>query len=79
VLDVREPVALSFGLKYLNSFAKAAPLASAVQLCMSDDLPIMINYQIEDMGHVRFYLAPKIDDDNEQDMADGAGGEADGE
>ena len=31
VIDLQEPVSLSFALRYLNSFAKASPLSSQVQ------------------------------------------------
>lgn len=31
VIDMQEPVALTFALRYLNSFAKATPLASQVK------------------------------------------------
>ena len=31
VVDLQEPVSLSFALRYLNSFAKASPLSSQVQ------------------------------------------------
>ena len=30
IIDMQEPVALTFALRYLNSFAKATPLASQV-------------------------------------------------
>ena len=30
VVDLQEPVSLSFALRYLNSFAKASPLSSQV-------------------------------------------------
>ena len=33
---------------------------------LSNDLPIVVEYVIEDVGHVRFYLAPKVDDPDEQ-------------
>ena len=35
VIDLQEPVSLSFALRYLNSFAKASPLSSQVQQCPS--------------------------------------------
>ena len=69
VIDLHEPVTLTFALRYLNSFSKATPLASSVVLSMSKELPIMVEYKISDMGHVRFYLAPKIDDDEMEDEA----------
>jgi proliferating cell nuclear antigen len=31
---------------------------------MSPDVPVVIEYPIEESGHVKYYLAPKIDDDN---------------
>lgn len=30
---------------------------------MSRELPVVVEYRIADMGHIRFYLAPKIEDD----------------
>ena len=33
VIDLQEPVSLSFALRYLNSFAKASPLSSQVRQC----------------------------------------------
>lgn len=40
VIEVQEPVTLSFALRYLNSFAKATPLSSSVTLSMSKELPV---------------------------------------
>lgn len=48
--------------RYLNSFTKATPLSAQVCLSMSADVPLVVEYKIENMGHLRFYLAPKIDD-----------------
>jgi proliferating cell nuclear antigen len=62
-IELTEAVTLSFGLKHLTSFTKAAPLSTVVKLGMSLDLPIQVDYQIEDIGFVRYYLAPKIEDD----------------
>jgi proliferating cell nuclear antigen len=53
VIDLQEPVALSFALRYLNSFAKATPLANQVTLRMSKELPLVVEYRIQDMGHIR--------------------------
>lgn len=58
---------LTFALRYLNQFSKATPLAAHVVLQLSNDLPIVVEYVIEDIGHLRFYLAPKVDDANEED------------
>lgn len=52
-IDLKEPVSLAFALRYLNSFAKATPLSGHVTLCMARDVPVMVDYQISDMGHLR--------------------------
>jgi proliferating cell nuclear antigen len=31
------------------------------------ELPIVVEYRIADMGHIRFYLAPKIEDEEMDD------------
>ena len=63
-IDVNEPVQLTFALRYLNSFTKATPLSPSVTLSMSKELPVVVEYQIAEIGHIRYYLAPKIDEDN---------------
>ena len=58
-----EPVALNFALRYLNFFTKATPLSGTVLLSLSKDVPLVVEYRLEDLGHIRFYLAPKIEDE----------------
>lgn len=62
-VDFIEPVTLTFALRYLNSFTKATPLAPTVQLRLSKQLPLTVQYLIADIGYVCYYLAPKIDED----------------
>lgn len=63
VIDMTEPVDLTFALRYLISFTKATSLSPAVIIKLSRELPIVVEYRITDMGHVRYYLAPKIDEE----------------
>ncbi|KAH7690819.1 Rad9/Ddc1 protein [Dioscorea alata] len=65
-IQMKEPVSLTFALRYMNSFTKATSLSSSVTISMSSDLPIVVEYKIADMGYLRFYLAPKIEDDEDQ-------------
>ena len=44
VVDMREAVTLTFSLRYLNFFTKAAPLSSQVSLSMSEDVPLSNYY-----------------------------------
>jgi len=69
-IKMTEPIIQSFALKYLNHFAKATPLSSQVILSMSPDVPLTVEYKImgddgEKFGSVRYYLAPKIDENDE--------------
>jgi proliferating cell nuclear antigen len=64
-IDLQEAVALTFALRYLNWFTKATPLSGQVTLSMSKDVPLVVEYRLDDdMGHIRYYLAPKIEDEN---------------
>nr|CAD2173094.1 unnamed protein product [Meloidogyne enterolobii]CAD2186352.1 unnamed protein product [Meloidogyne enterolobii] len=61
--NVKEKVTLNFSIKYLTNFTKASSLSPRVRLSMSDAVPIVIEYEIEGNGFLRFYLAPKIEED----------------
>ena len=50
--------------RYLNMFTKASCLAPQVSLSMSPDVPLVVEYNIADFGHIRYYLAPKIEDED---------------
>jgi len=66
-VELEEPVTLTFALRYLNNFTKATSLATTVSLSMSKDVPLVVEYPIkgkeDTVGYVRFYLAPKIEED----------------
>lgn len=63
VIDMQEPVSLNFALRYLLLFTKATGLGPVVTLSMSPDIPVVVEYPIENWGSVRYYLAPKIDEE----------------
>lgn len=56
-------ITLSFASRYLETFSKAASICDIVQLHMNEDSPIGVSYLGEDGVHVRYFLAPKIQDD----------------
>lgn len=58
-IDLSEPVALTFSLKYLVNFCKASNLSSSVKLHLSQEVPLLVEYSLGS-GHLRFYLAPKV-------------------
>lgn len=63
-IELTEPVNLNFSLKYLVNFTKATPLSSTVVLLMSDELPILVEYPLGSGSHLRFFLAPKLDNES---------------
>ena len=64
VIEMQKAVSLTFALRYLNYFTKATPLSDTVTLSMSVDAPLVVEYRME-IGYIRYYLAPKIDEDEE--------------
>ncbi|KIN04104.1 hypothetical protein OIDMADRAFT_18189 [Oidiodendron maius Zn] len=62
-IELTEPVALTFSLKYLVNFCKAAGLSKTVKLCLSNEVPLLVEYALAGSSYLRFYLAPKIGDE----------------
>ncbi|KAF2662996.1 proliferating cell nuclear antigen [Lophiostoma macrostomum CBS 122681] len=62
-IDLTEPVALTFSLKYLVNFCKASGLSTSVKLCLSNEVPLLVEYELQSTSYLRFYLAPKIGDE----------------
>lgn len=65
IIEMNQAVSLTFALRYLNYFAKATPLSPQVTLSMSQDVPLVVEYKIGDIGFLKYYLAPKIEDQDE--------------
>ncbi|KAK5124224.1 DNA polymerase delta processivity factor [Meristemomyces frigidus] len=59
-INLSEPVALTFSLKYLVNFCKASGLSDQVKLCLSNEVPLLVEYALSNNSYLRFYLAPKV-------------------
>ena len=59
-IKVSSSCASRYGMQYLVTFAKAA-VDSRIRLCMSAEAPMRVEYPIDDLGYLRFYLAPKME------------------
>jgi len=59
-INLSEPVALTFSLKYLVNFCKASGLSGSVRLCLSNEVPLLVEYALTNNSYLRFYLAPKV-------------------
>lgn len=65
--EVRRPARGGFSARYLASFAKAASIAGEVRLKYSDRGVLTLEYAFGGGGgKLCFYIAPKIDDDDEE-------------
>lgn len=66
-IKMLEPICLAFSLKYLIQFSKAAPLSPRMKLSLKTDAPLVVSYGIrneedDEIGYMRYYLAPKMDE-----------------
>lgn len=59
-IELTEPVSLTFSLKYLVNFCKAAGLSKTVRICLSNEVPLLVEYALAGSSYLRFYLAPKV-------------------
>lgn len=62
-LEVSDSVNQQFALRYLNMFNKAAPLSSFTRLCLHSEQPLVVEFGIDNLGALKYYLAPKITDE----------------
>jgi len=63
VIECNEDISQSFALRYLQNFTKATPLSKEVTLRLTPEIPLLIEYTIDELGYIRYYLAPKIDEE----------------
>lgn len=59
-IELSEPVSLTFSLKYLVNFCKASALSNTVKICLSSEVPLLVEYPLAGSSYLRFYLAPKV-------------------
>ena len=59
-IELSEPVSLTFSLKYLVNFCKASALSNTVKICLSNEVPLLVEYTLAGSSYLRFYLAPKV-------------------
>ena len=63
ILEVSQGVTQQFALRYLNMFNKASTLSTHTRLCLHAEQPLVVEYHIDDLGVLKYFLAPKISDD----------------
>jgi proliferating cell nuclear antigen len=58
-IELSQGVNLSFSLKYLINFTKATPLSGSVSLRLLDAMPILVEYNMEGVGHLKYISPPQ--------------------
>jgi len=76
-IELNEPVTQTYAMRFLIFFTKATSLSSTVTLSICKEVPLVTEYKIgggDNGGYIRYFLAPKIDDeDGGQQDADAGG------
>jgi proliferating cell nuclear antigen PCNA len=63
-------LSVTYALSYINTMCSFSKLNDCVYIHSSDDVPMKLHYSLDDKdsseseNYVKFYLAPKIDDDD---------------
>ena len=62
-VKVSEDCTVSYALRYLKAISGASGLSPRVSLSFSDSFPLLVEYTLNEEGFVRFYLAPKVNEE----------------
>jgi len=62
-IKLEDEIKQTFALRYLNLFAKATAVSEYVTLMLNEEVPLVVEYKVAELGHLRYFLAPKIDDE----------------
>ena len=59
----------TYSIRYMQMFTKATSLNKDVEVYLPDGSPMVVKYSIDEFGsELLYYLAPKIDDEEDEDM-----------
>ena len=58
-----EKVCLTYSLNYMNKMCLTNKLSTEIEFSISSDYPMKMNYDLGDESSLKFYIAPKINDD----------------
>jgi len=56
----------SYTTSFINNFAKGYNLSKTIDIITNPDMPIQLNYSFLDTGYIKYFVAPKIDDDDDK-------------
>jgi len=59
----KEPITGKYSLKNLNLFTKSASnLCNTIEIYMKSGYPLILKYNVANLGEIRYCLAPKVED-----------------
>lgn len=61
-IEVVQPVTQQFALNYLNLFNRASTLSVFTRLMLHQEQPLVIEFRIDGLGVLKYYLAPKVNE-----------------
>lgn len=62
-INYEENLKFTFSSKYLNTIVKASWLSNNVIINFMYEYPLLVKYKIDENSYIKYYLAPKIEDD----------------
>jgi len=65
-IQLTSAVTQTYAMRFLILFTKATSLSKTVSLSICNEVPLVVEYKIGEVGHIRYYLAPKIDENMEE-------------
>ena len=57
-----ETISGVFALKYINLFTKSTNLSNTIELYLKPNYPLILKYNVANLGEIRFCLAPKMNE-----------------
>jgi proliferating cell nuclear antigen len=57
----------TFSSRYLVTFSKAAHLSKTAHIKISNNQPILLKYEFGPESYISFFLAPKMNEDEDED------------
>jgi len=65
-VTIRGQLSASFASRYLVTFLKAANISKKIRVNLHSELPVMFEYEFFEGSYIRFFLAPKITDEDDE-------------
>ena len=64
---IRGQLSASFASRYLMTFLRAANISKKIRVNLHSELPVMFSYEFAENSFIKFYLAPKITDEDDDE------------